>query len=117
MGLLEGLCVVVVGWCDGVLLGEPDGVWDGLADGWELVGLREGEELGVADGLLIGAAEGLPEGVADGLWVGWELVGMAEGCCDGLWLGCPVGDTDGAWVTGRHTHRRGLAAVSQVSVP
>ena len=75
-----------VGVAEGVVVGVPDGVADGV---W--VGLAEGDAVGVAEGL----ADGVPLGVPDGV-----LVGVPEGVAEGEAVGVPEGVAAGPSSTG-----------------
>ena len=75
--------------------GDDDGCADGLVDGdrdGDRDGTIVGEELvGIPDGVRVGAADGWPECILDGLGVGDNVAGAAEGLPECILVGLEVG--------------------------
>lgn len=87
----EGLSLIGegVGLAEGLLLGDVDGVANGVFDGLAL-GVAEGLLLRDVDGAADGFFEGLELGVAEGL-----LLGEGDGGADGAFEGLTLGVTEG----------------------
>jgi len=96
----------VLGIVDGLVLGEAEGLVDGLAlgdtDGLSL-GEPDGEILGLALGLTLGLTDGEDDGDALGL-----ALGLADGC-DGDLVGLDDGAAVGLWYSSRCTSLPGNA--------